>query len=301
MNNLFLLLALSAAPSSAALRVVTTTADLADLAREVGGDRVHVEALARGHMDPHTIDAKPSHLLKLKRADLFAQVGLELEIAWAPTLLQSARNPGILPGSGGFFDASASPGLDILGRVPGKVDRSMGDIHPEGNPHYWLDPANGAAVAAALAARLSELDPEGADAYAKNLADFRARLEAKRAAWKARAAKLSSKRFVFYHDAWANYAKAFGIEAAGFVEPKPGIPAPPAHVRELIAAIRREKIPLILVEPFFDLKLPRKIAAESGAKVVAFPASVGSAEARSYLDLFERQLALLEENLDGDR
>ncbi|HBL15375.1 MAG: hypothetical protein A2X36_08335 [Elusimicrobia bacterium GWA2_69_24] len=292
--------ALIPARAFAALRVVTTTEDLAALARAVGGDLVVVEPIARGYQDPHFVEAKPSYLLKLRRADLFVQVGLELEAGWAPSLLTNARNPRIHPGAPGFLDASE--GCDILEKRAGPVDRSLGDVHPLGNPHYWLDPANGLRIARRIAARLSELDGAHAADYAANLKRFETDLAAREKVWDEEAKALRGLRIVTYHNSWPNLAKRFGLEVVDYVELRPGIPASPAHVAALIAHIKKDQLPLILMEPYFDPKLPRKIAGETGIRVVIAPPSVGAEPAlKTYFDLFDRILELLTANLPGAR
>lgn len=281
-----------ARPAAAALNVVATTEDLASIASEVGGKRVKVRAIAKGYQDPHFIDAKPSYLLALKRADLFLQIGLELESAWAPSLLTGARNRKILPGSPGFLDASS--GCRILERAAAGTDRSAGDVHPEGNPHYWLDPANGRIIAENIAGRLARLDPNNAAEYAENLQSFKDRLARKQSQWAKTAERLKGLQVVTYHNSWPNFAERFGLTVADFIEPKPGIPASPAHVRGLIERMRREKIRVILIEPYFDSKLPEKIAAQTGAKLLVIPPSVGAdKDVASYFSLFDNALSKL--------
>ncbi len=296
---LFLFTALfCAAPSqlSAKVKIVTTTEDLAALAKEVGGDFAEVSSIARGYQDPHFVEAKPSYLLKLKKARLFIQAGLELETAWAPALLTNARNPGILPGRPGFMDAS--DGCAILQKPQGGVDRSMGDVHPLGNPHYWLNPENGRTIARAVARRLSVIDPDNAGGYKANLGAFEARLSEKEKEWDALAGELKGIKVVTYHNSWPSFAKRFGIEVVDFIEPKPGIPPSAAHVHFLTGRIRAEGVRLLLVEPYFDLKLPKKIAAQTETTLVVFPPSVGAEESiKTYLDLFDRQLKLLKNSL----
>lgn len=276
----------------ARIQVVTTTQDLAALTREVGGDFVDVQTIARGYQDPHFVEAKPSYLLKLKRADLFIQIGMDLEVAWSGGLLMNARNSKILPGNPGFLEASA--GCEILEKPAGAVDRSMGDVHPMGNPHYWLDPGNGRVIARAIARRLSELDAARAPQYDANLREFERRLAEKTREWSERAAPLKGLKVVTFHRSWPNFAKHFGLEVINYVEPRPGIPASAAHIQSLMTQIRREKVRLILVEPYFDEKLPRKIAAETGASLVVLAPSVGAEpEIKTYFDLFDYDLNLL--------
>ncbi len=281
--------------ASAQLNVVTTTSDLAALAREVGGDLVEVESIAKGYMDPHFVEAKPSYLLKLRRADLFIEVGLELEVGWAPSLLTNARNPKILPGNAGFLDASEN--CEIL-QKRSNVDRSMGDVHPLGNPHYWLDPENGRAIARSIAGKLKELDPSHAVAYGENLAGLEKKLAEKEKEWDRLAAPLKGRKIVTYHNSWPNFAQRFGVEVVNFIEPKPGIPPSPAHIRALVDHMKRERVSVIMMEPYFDAKLPEKIGRDTGAKVLVFPPSVGAEpEIKTYFDLFDYDLKLLSEAL----
>jgi zinc/manganese transport system substrate-binding protein len=292
----FCVLLLPAAGWARTLSVVTTTEDLAAISREIGGSHVDVIPIVRGYQDPHFVDAKPSYLLKLKRADLLAIVGLELEVGWLPSLLTNARNPKILPGSPGFLDASQ--GCRILQKPSGAIDRSMGDIHPEGNPHYWLDPENGRVIARRFAAKLSELDAEHAKDYADALQAFEAKLSDKEKQWSADAAAFKGTKVVTYHNSLPNFTAAFGLDVVDHVEPKPGVPPSPGHVQRLTTRISSEKIPLILVEPYFDEKLPNKIATQTGAKLVIFPPSVGGEPAiKTYFDLFDHDLKLIADAL----
>lgn len=280
-----------AAPAGAAVRVVTTTTDLASIAREVGGDRVEVDSIAEGFQDPHFVDAKPSFLLKLQRADLFVEVGLELEVGWAPTLLGNARNGNILPGAPGFVDASV--GVVPL-QVPSGLDRGAGDIHPYGNPHYWLDPANGRAIAANIAAGLSRVDPAGATVYEQRRQTFVARLDAAIADWLERAKPLAGLPVVAYHNSWPYFEQRFGFRVTGFVEPKPGIAPSGKYVAELADAMQRDQVGIILMSTFYNQKTANLVAKLSGAKVVTLANSVdGLPEVKSYFDLFEYNLSQL--------
>lgn len=302
MKRLFALIAalivLAGSQASAKLQIVTTTQDLGSIAQSIGGDAVEVFTIAKGYQDPHFVDPKPSYILKLKRADLLMVVGLELEVGWLPPLLQNSRNARILPGNPGFFDASE--GTAVLQRPAGTIDRSMGDVHPMGNPHYWTDPENGRTIAQHLAARLIELDPSRASGYSSRLKSFEAELATKQAVWQKAAASFKGSKVVTYHNSWPNFAKAFGLDIVNHVEPKPGIPPSPSHVQSLIEQIKREKIAVVLIEPYFDDKLPRKIGQETGAKVLIFPPSVGGVpEVKTYFDLFDYDLKLLSEALGG--
>jgi len=289
---LALAVAVPTAASAKTLEVVTTTEDLAAIINEIGQKHVNAVSIAKGYQDPHFVDAKPSYLLKLKKADLLAVVGLELEVGWLPPLLTNARNPRILPGSAGFMDSSE--GCDILQKPVGAIDRSMGDIHPSGNPHYWLDPENGRVIARHAARKLAELDPEDAADFQKNLATFESALTEKEKAWSAQATAFKGVKVITYHNSFPNFAKAFGLDVVNHVEPKPGVPPSPNHVQELVAQITSEKVPLLLIEPYFDEKLPMKIGAQTGAQVLIFPPSVGGdPSVKTYFDLFDHDLKMI--------
>lgn len=268
------------------LNVVATTPDLAALASEVGGDRVNVQAIARGYQDPHYVEAKPSFLLNLRRADLLLAVGLELEAGWLPPLLNQCGNPRIQPSAPGFFDASKA--AEILEIPAGPVSRAMGDVHPQGNPHYWLDPRNGARIAGALAQKLAEHSPGDSGYFQGRLADFRRRLDAAERRWDEAMKPWRGRKVVTYHRSWPNFTARFGLQVADYVEPRPGIPPSPGHLVQLMAMMKREGIKVILVEPYFDLKTPQSVARETGAQVVVLMPSVGgNAETGDYLKLFD--------------
>ena len=285
-------LSIAAARAEAAINIIATTSDLAALVTEVGGDKVTVEALARGYQDPHFVEAKPSFVLKLNKADLLVVVGRELEIGWLPPLITQSRNAKIQPGADGYFDASLT--AKILEIPTGQITRAMGDVHPLGNPHYWLDPENGRRIAKALQAKLAQKDPANAAYYAQRAADFDRRLSEAQQRWKSTMAPYKGLKVVTYHRSWANFADAFGIEVIGYVEPKPGIPPTPQHTLDVIQAMRAQQVKLIIVEPYFDLKTPNSIASQTGAKVLVLPPSVGGiAQASDYLKLFETEVSML--------
>ncbi|OGQ12578.1 MAG: hypothetical protein A2138_10965 [Deltaproteobacteria bacterium RBG_16_71_12] len=278
-------LALTAAPAMARLNVVTTTQDPAAITRAIGGDRVEVTALCKGFQDPHFLDAKPSFMLAINRADLVLAIGLDLEIGWLPPLLAGARNPRVLPGAPGFLDLSTlvTP-LD----VSAAADRAEGDVHPRGNPHYWLDPENGRLLARGIAARLTELDAAGSARYAANLAAFERALDAKQAAWAKALAPLAGAPIVTFHRSWAYFAARYRLEVAALVEPKPGIQPTAHHTVEVIKAVRAKNIRIILMENFYDRRSPDQIAAHTNAKVVFVPSMVaGDQRVQSYFDLFD--------------
>ncbi len=284
-----LLAAAASGPAHAKLQVVTTLEDLSSIAAAVGGDRVETFALAKGYQDAHFVDAKPSFILKLNRADLLIVAGLELEVGYLPPMIDQSRNAKIAPGAPGYLDASA--GCEILQRPTEQITRAMGDVHPYGNPHFWTDPDNGGVVARAIAARLARLDPAGAAAYQTNLAAFLARLKEKSAEWDRKMAPYRGTKVITFHNSWPNFAKRFGLVVAGNVEPKPGIPPSPTHTLEIINLIKNERIPLILVEPYFDTKTPDYIATTTGTKVLMFYPSVGGLPGiKDYFALFDYDL-----------
>jgi ABC-type Zn uptake system ZnuABC Zn-binding protein ZnuA len=282
----------ASAPAPAQLRVVTSTTDLADIAAQVGGAKAKVTHISEGYQDPHFAEAKPSFVLQLRNADVFAFVGLDLEIGWMSLLIQGARNPKIAPGGAGYLDVSRA--IDVLDRARTPVDRSMGDVHALGNPHYWLDPENGRRIAKAIAAKLSQKDAANAAYYAQRAADFDRRLDEALKRWKAQFAPYKGIKVVTYHRSWSNFVDAFGLEVIGYVEPKPGIPPTPQHTLDVIQAMKAQNVKIIIVEPYFDSKTPNSIASQTGGKVVVLPPSVGGVkEASDYLKLFETDINLL--------
>jgi len=299
-TTLLLSLLLVAAPARAALKVVTSLQDFASIADAVVGKRVETLALARGYQDPHFVEPKPSFILKLSRADLLIVAGLELEIGYLSPLIDQSRNDKIRPGAAGYLDASA--GCDILERPAGVVTRAMGDVHPFGNPHYWLDPENGRVIARAIAGRLAKLDPAGAAEYQANLAAFEAKLTGGEKRWEAALAPYAGTELVTYHNSWPNFLKRFKLVAAGYIEPKPGIPPSPSHTVEIIDLMRQKKIPVILMEPYFDRKTPAQIAEKTGATLLIFIPSVGGVpETKDYFSLFDYDVKLLAETLAAKR
>jgi zinc/manganese transport system substrate-binding protein len=288
------LLALAAlpAPGSGLVRVVTSLQDFASLAETVGGKRVEAFSLAKGYQDPHFVEPKPSFVLKLSRADLLIVAGLDLEIGYLPPLLDQSRNGKIRPGSKGYLDASI--GCEILERPTTVITRAMGDVHPFGNPHFWLDPRNGRVIARNIAQKLSELDPAGASEFRANLASFEAKLSEAEKRWDAAMGPFAGTEVVTYHNSWPNFLKRFRLKAAGYIEPKPGIPPTPSHTVELINLMRDRKIPVILMEPYFDRKTPNQIAGKTGATVLVLPPSVGGVpQAKDYISLFDYDVSLL--------
>src|SRR6266481_5162526 len=287
-------IALCIPPSAAAknLKVVTTLTDLTSLTQEVGGDKVDVEALAKGYQDPHFVDPKPSFLLKLRHADLLILVGLDLEIGWLPPLITQSGNGNIQPASAGYLDVSQFS--EILEIPQGAVTRAEGDVHPLGNPHYWLDPDNGRRIAKGIATKLAQMDPADQAYFQQREQDFEKRLAEADKKWLAQMAPYRGRKIVTYHRSWPNFAKHFGLDVIGYIEPRPGIPPTPSHTIELVNQMKREGVKLQLIEPYFDLKTPNSIAGMTNGKVLVMMPSVGGKpEITDYFKLFDYDIGLL--------
>ncbi len=262
----------------AKLKVVTTTPDFAAVAREIGGDRVEVTSLARPTEDSHFVDAKPSLILKLNRADVLIEGGAELEIGWLPTLMDSARNPKILRGAPG--NVMASEGIEML-EVPAVLDRSMGGVHAVGNPHFMTDPANARILAGRLAVAFSRLDSKSSDYFEANRRQFAEQIDTKLAEWQSRLAPFQGSRIVAYHNSWPYFARRFGLRIDLFLEPKPGIPPTPPHLAQIIQTMQEAKIRLIFVEPHLNWRTAETVARQTGATAVLvaqFPGGVKGTE-----------------------
>jgi len=265
---------------------------MAALAAEVGGDHISVESLAKGYQDPHFVEPKPSFLLKLRQADLLITVGLQLEIGWLPPLITQSGNARIQVGAQGYLDASQF--AEILDIPTGPVTRAMGDVHPLGNPHYWLDPDNGRRIARGFAQKFGELDPTDVAYFQQRLQDFDKRLSAAEQKWDAAMAPFKGRKLVTYHNSFPNFAKHYHLNVIGYVEPRPGIPPTPSHTIELIGLMKREACKLVLVEPYFDLKTPKSIGSATGAQVVVYLPSVGGEkQVTNYFELFDYDINLI--------
>jgi ABC-type Zn uptake system ZnuABC Zn-binding protein ZnuA len=302
------------------LKIVCTTTDLASIAKSVAGDQAAVESITTGKEDPHFLAAKPSYIIKARSADLWVRVGMDLEVGWEPVLLDSARNPRVREGAPGHLDASRR--VPRLGVPAEKVTRGMGDVHPQGNPHYWLDPLNGRIVAGEIATRLAELDPAGAQAYRRNLEAFRHRLddamfggalvhrvggarlwawqvkgemdrrlaelglEGQAGGWWAALRPFRGRRMVTFHRSWVYFCHRFGLEVAAELEPKPGVPPSGGHLRRVVELMRAHNVRLILQEPFYPTKAAELVAGQTGAELVVVANSVGGDPAADdYLSL----------------
>jgi zinc/manganese transport system substrate-binding protein len=283
-----------ARPAEAKLRVVASIETLADLCRQVGGDRVEVTALSHGYQDPHFVEAKPSLILTLNRADALVYVGLDLEVGWLPPLVRESRNARIQRGAPGNIDASAAIKPEDIPNIPADQLRAMGDIHPLGNPHYWIPPENARAIARLLAKRLAALDAAGAGAYDAGLAAFEKRLDAKTKEWDKAAAPLKGAAVVSYHKSWSYVASWLGLREVGYIEPKPGIPPTANHTAQLVSLMRSSNVRFVIVESFYPTSLARFVADNGHARLVGLPSDVGATPAiKTYFDLVDAVIAAL--------
>ncbi|MFH1276811.1 MAG: zinc ABC transporter substrate-binding protein [Candidatus Eisenbacteria bacterium] len=264
------------APASAKLKVVATLAEIGALAEEIGGERVEVEVLAKGNEDPHVLPAKPSHSRRLMKADLLIANGLQLEVGWLPLLIEGARNPRVRPGSPGYLELGTF--IEPLEVPTGAIDRSGGDVHPEGNPHFTVDPAVYPALGEAVAERLSTLDPEGAAYYEERREHFTAHwMEALRG-WRGRLGFLEGEAVVTFHQQWEYLARTFGLRILGKIEDRPGIPPTPRHLADLESTIAADGVRWILYSDLTYPDVPEKVAARTGCRAVRLPQSVDSRE-----------------------
>jgi len=277
---------LTATAAHATLNVVATTPELAAIAQAIGGDRVAVTSLAKPTEDPHFVTPKPSFIVKLNHADALIEGGAELEVGWLPPLLDNARNPKLALGAPGRLQAATV--VSML-EVPTTLDRSKGDIHAMGNPHFMTDPLNGRAVAQLIAERLGTLAPKEAEVFKANLAKFNERLDAKLIEWQKSLAPCASKRVVAYHNTWPYFAQRFALKVDLFLEPKPGIPPTPANLAAVMSRMKAERIRTVIVEPYQNRKTAERVAAETGAVVLdfcQFPGGVKGTEG-GYIELLD--------------
>lgn len=276
----------------AQLKVVTSTTDLYDIARAVGGSDIKAVHISEGYQDPHFVEAKPSFILQLRNADVFAFVGLDLEVGWMSLLLQGARNAKLAQGQPGYMDVSRS--IRVID-ARSNVDRSQGDVHPQGNPHYWFDPENGRRIARAFASTFTALDRANAADYAAREKQFEAQLSAQEKQWAPLLAQIKGQPVVAWHTSWNYLAQYTGMNIVAFMEPKPGVPPSPAHLASVIMTVKRTGAKAIIMEPFYDRKMADMVAGKTGIKVLVLPSSVGGVKGvDSYFQLMThniRQLA----------
>lgn len=274
------------------LRVITSTPDFAAIAAEVGGDQVDVLSLAKGTQNPHFVDARPSFIVELSKADLLVEGGLELEIGWLPPLLLSARNPNIQPNAPGRVVAALN--VPVLEVPTFRVDRSMGDVHPAGNPHFTLDPDNGKIVAETIADALIHIHPQDTAVFQANLERFKNTLDAKIQQWVVQMEPFRGAKVVSYHKSYNYFIERFGLELAGTVEPKPGVPPSPAHVEALTTLMKAQGVRVVMLEPYYVRALPDVISHETGAQILVLPTMPGGRpEVQTYADVFQYNINAL--------
>lgn len=287
---------LTVSVASAQINVVTTLPDLASITRHIGGDKVEVFAIAKGYQNPHFVDPKPSYIVKLSRADMFVTVGLDLEIGWAPQLVQSSRNNKIQRGSSGYVDASK--GISLL-QVPATTSREEGDIHIYGNPHYWLDPLRGKQIAETIYSHLVEISPENEAEFAQNLETFKQRIDQKMEEWQQKMAPYQGTEIIAYHNEWVYFEERFGLQIVDFLEPKPGIPPTPSQLVSVINKVKENNIPVLINSPYFSSKSPEVIARNTGVEIVKLATMTGGyEEIGDYFELFDYNINRLVEALE---
>lgn len=294
--NLFAL-TLLAATAQAKLSVVASTTDFGSIAQEIGGDKIDLITLAKPTEDPHFVDAKPSFVVKLNRADVLVEGGAELEVGWLPPLIEGSRNSKIEAGKPGRI--SCSEGISLL-EVPSSLDRSKGDIHAAGNPHYMADPLNAKIVAEHIAHSFCQLDAKSCDVFKANLKKFNERLDAKMAVWQKLLEPFAGRQVVTYHNSLPYFAKRFRLKMDLFLEPKPGIPPSPAHLAEVITKMKAENIKVILAQPYQNRKTAEAVAGHAGAMVVDFPTFPRSIS-ESYVDWMDSVVKSLSSALAGKK
>lgn len=277
--------------SLAQIRVVATTPDLASVAREIGGDKVNVVALAKPTEDPHFVDAKPSHIVTLNRADALIEGGAELELGWLPPLLENSRNGKIAAGAPGRI--VASEGIRML-EIPTSFDRSKGDVHSLGNPHFLIDPVNVKIIARNIANHFAQIDPKNAATYNGNLTRFNTKLDAKFADWQKQLAPFKGARIVTYHKDFVYLAERFGLNIVDELEAKPGIAPSPAHLAEVIGKMKSTGAKVILVQPFQNRKTAETVARQTGAVVLDVPQQPGAVDnTNTYFDMMDHLVSTL--------
>ena len=282
--------ALLAGAAQAKLNVVATVPDFGAIAEEVGGDKVKVTTIARGTEDQHFVDARPSYIRVLNQADVLIEGGAELEVGWLPPLVAGARNQRILSDAPGHVILSR--GIRLLEVPTGPVDRSMGDVHPFGNPHYSLDPANGKIIAGALTETFSRLDPGSAGYFEERRKKFDERLDKKMAEWAKLLEPYRGAKVITYHKSFDYFVERFGLELAGTIEPKPGIEPSPSYINGLIPRLKAAGVKIVMIEPFRPRRTPEYVAQAIGAKLLLLPGAVGGNEkVKDYIGLFDYDVA----------
>jgi len=280
------------------IRVVATIPDLKALVEAVGGDLVEVDTLARGMQNAHEIEVRPSLMLKLRKADVLVENGLELD-RWVEVAIQGANNPNVVPGAPGVIDASRD--IPVLDVPTIRVDRSMGDIHPRGNPHYTLDPGLAPIITQNIVDGLARVAPEHRATFERNRGVFLGRLDEAMARWTKTMAPFKGAKVVVYHPQWIYFLTRFGLTQVGTLEDRPGIPASPGHLVRVIHQMKDEQIKVLIVEPWNDQKLAARVAEEAGAKMLVLASMVGGVKgADSYFTAIDYNLNALARALRGE-
>lgn len=283
------LLALSA-PAFADLKVFSCEPHWTALVNEIGGNHVDVTTASGAYNDPHFIQARPSLISAMRRADLVVCNGADLEVGWLPVLMQQGARDSVQPGQPGYLDASQY--VQML-QVPSRVDRAQGDIHPYGNPHFQTDPRVITAVAPQLAERMAQLDPSNAADYQKRYADFKTRWDAAVAKWSQEGAPLKGMKLIGYHDGWVYMTTWLGIDMVGFLEPKPGIPPSPGHLADLLGQMKSENVQGIIYTPYEDEQAPDWLSQRSGAPKAMIPDTVGADNDKDLFQFYDLMISQL--------
>ena len=278
--SLSVLAALLSVPAAEAkVKVAASLPDLASIAAYVGGDQVEAFSIAKSNANPHQVEVLPSYMIQVSRAAIYLKAGLGLD-QWADAIIEGSRNSKLI-----VTDCSA--GIDVLDKPTGKVDASRGDVHPLGNPHYWLDPQNGIDIAETIRDALKKADPSHAAVYEANTLKFKAETEKRNQAWKEKMRSLKGAPIITYHTSWAYLAHAFDLRIVGYVEPYPGIPPTARHLQELVDNIKAVKAGILIQEPFYQAKDPEFLARQTGIKVFRFTPSCAGTGAEEYLNHFD--------------
>ena len=264
----------------AKVKVAASLPDLASIASYIGGDRVETFAIARNTSDPHSVEVLPTYMVRVSRADVYLKVGLALD-QWADQIIDGARNSGIKV-------VDCSVGISVLEKPTGKIDASMGDVHPDGNPHYWLDPENGVVIAQTISNALAAVDPAGATVYAANLDKFKADLAQRLPEWKAAASSIANRNIITYHSSWPYFTHAFDFNIVAKIEPVPGIPPTASHLAELLDVIRQDYVKIVIQEPYFADDAANYLARQTSVKVFKLPPSCTGSDAAAYFEHFQQ-------------
>jgi zinc/manganese transport system substrate-binding protein len=281
----FILISAFLSTTHAAVKVVTSLPDFADFVQQIGGDRVKVDFIVKGNQNPHFVEVKPSYMMKLKSADIFFVVGMELEL-WAPQLVDGSRNPNLNV-------VDLSKGIQKM-EVPADVNASMGDVHRFGNPHYWLDPRNVKVIADEMVEALAKASPGDEAFFRANADSYLKKIDGKIAQWQTQMKPFAGSKIITFHKSWSYFVNWLGLVIAAQVEPLPGIAPTPSHTADLIQLCKQGNIKAIVVEPFYDMSAPEQIARSTSAKVLQLPTSMGGVdEAKDYISLMDYNISTL--------